>query len=122
MGIGMDCVEIKRISSTTVEKLIQRIAHEKDKKHAPDAKAKNYCQYWAARFAVKEAFSKALGTGVGKSIAFKDVGISKDKNQKPYLVFSGKLNLMLKKMGIKNSHISITHTKTIAIAIVILEN
>jgi len=106
--IGIDIVEIKRI-----EKLINRYSLNikflnEDEKYTTKAES------IAGIFAAKEAFSKAIGTGIGKEFSFKDISIIKDNRGKPFI----KLNSPL---PIKNSDISITHDGGFAIAAVIVE-
>ena len=106
--IGIDIVEIKRI-----EKLIKKYGLNlkflnEDEKYTIKAES------IAGIFAAKEAFSKALGTGIGKEFSFKDISILKDSKGKPYI----KLNSPI---SIKNSDISITHDGGFAIAAIIVE-
>ena len=75
--------------------------------------------HYAARFAVKEAFSKAIGTGITKGFAFKDVGVVNEQGGKPSIVLSG---AMLDTWGLYTLHVSISHTDTVAMAVVILES
>jgi len=106
--IGIDIVAVKRI-----EKLIKKYGlnlkflNEEEKN---TLKAESI----AGIFAAKEAFSKALGSGIGKEFSFKDISILKDSKGKPYI----KLNSPL---PVKNSDVSITHDGGFAIAAVIVE-
>jgi holo-[acyl-carrier protein] synthase len=72
----------------------------------------------AGLWAAKEAASKAIGTGIGKSCGFKDIKIKKDKNGAPKLKYKKHLR---KKFNIKNSNLSITHDGGFAIAVVVNE-
>jgi len=106
--IGIDIVEIKRI-----EKLIEKYGLNlkflnEDEKYTMKAES------IAGIFAAKEAFSKALGTGIGEEFSFKDISILKNSKGKPYI----KLNSPL---PIKSSDISITHDGGFAVAAVIVE-
>jgi holo-[acyl-carrier protein] synthase len=110
--IGIDIVVISRI-----EKLISKFG-----KKATDKILTKEEQIFfktpssiAGVFAAKEAFSKALGTGIGKECSFKDIIILKDFKNKPY--FSEKT---LKKFNIKNADVSISHDGGFAIAAVII--
>jgi holo-[acyl-carrier protein] synthase len=75
----------------------------------------------AARFAAKEAFGKALGTGLA-GIVLKDIMVRNKNNGQPEVVVSGTALTALKACGAKYVHISLTHEKENAIAMVVLEN
>ena len=123
LGIGIDLVEIYRIEHNLNRlgvRFTARIGRAAELKAAPKTKARQ-AEYWAGRFAAKEAFAKALGTGIGSTVPFRSVGIVKSKTGKPALEFSKALTEVLKKRGITSSHVSITHTGGVAAAVVILE-
>lgn len=120
LGIGTDIVDVARMSkSIENEKLKERlfslneIAYCKLKAN----KAENY----AARFAAKEAFSKALGTGFRGEIAFLEIEIVNDELGKPSIKTSGKTSELIIQRKIKTIHVSLSHTKEMALATVILE-
>ena len=71
--------------------------------------------FWAA----KEAFSKALGTGIGKECRFKDIQIAKTPNNKPYIQAAHRI---IEKYALKSAELSITHDDGYAIAVVVLES
>lgn len=122
-GIGVDIVEIPRFRkalSRHSARLLERGAHAEELRLAPASKAARVAEYWAARFAVKEAFAKALGTGF-PGFSAKAVGVSKNAAGKPHLVFSAALSKKLKSMGVRGSQVSITHTGRYAAAFVVLE-
>jgi len=106
--IGIDIIAINRI-----EKLIGKYGLElkflnKDEKYTKKPES------IAGIFAVKEAFSKALGCGIGKEFSFRDISVLKDEKGKPYI----KLNSPL---PVSNCDISISHDGGFAIAAVIVE-
>jgi len=74
----------------------------------------------AARFAAKEAFAKALGTGLA-GIVLKDIMILNGLNDKPELILEGSALAAMKTFGAKRAHLSLTHEGDTAIALVILE-
>lgn len=120
LGIGTDIVEVARIAKSieTIEfreKIFSaiEIAYCETKTH----KAESY----AARFAAKEAFFKALGTGWRGGMAFNEVEISNDTLGKPWLRVLGKTAEILAEKNIEKMHVSLSHTKATAIAMVILE-
>ena len=108
--IGIDIVNINRISN-----LIDKFDIEKLKFLNKDEIYTQSPQSVAGIFAAKEAFSKALGTGIGREFSFKDISILKDKKGKPFI----KINSS--KIKIKNCDLSISHDGNFAIAAVIVE-
>lgn len=119
-GIGTDISEVKRFQKW-VEKpnLYQRFFNEKEIMDKGTDNAK--CQHYAARFAAKEAFSKALGTGLVFDL--KDVYITNNSEGKPILNVNGKAADILKdKYGECNVHVSLSHEKEYAIAFVVIES
>lgn len=110
-GIGCDLVKIERIKKASLNNFIERILSEKEKKALSCiSNDKRKYEFLAGRFAAKEAFSKALGTGIGE-IGFKDIEVLNDENGKPYINF---LNF--------KTHLSITHTEEYALAFVVIES
>ena len=123
-GIGVDLVEIERI-----QKLIRRYGSRFFKKlgnpkEIADSPKKEPLQskYWASRFAAKEAFSKALGTGLGKTVPLQSVFIAKEKSGKPILKFQMDLEKRLRQRKIISTHLSLSHTDQYTIALVVLES
>ncbi|MFJ7827178.1 holo-ACP synthase [Psychrobacillus sp. NPDC096623] len=114
-GIGLDITEIERIKSISfrTSKFKERILTEKERFQLNELSESRQIEYLAGRFAAKEAFSKALGTGIGKDCSFQDIEILKESSGKPTIYFKGiKLNGL----------VSITHTKVYAAAQVILQS
>jgi|TARA_B100000959_G_scaffold268303_1_gene312842 holo-[acyl-carrier protein] synthase len=104
-GIGTDIINIKRINNS-----IKRGGYNFKKKIFSD-KEINYCEkkknpsaFYAKRFAAKEAFTKALGTGIGKGISLKDIEIFNDTAGKPNIRLRGFANNFLKKKIKKNKY------------------
>jgi len=120
-GIGIDMIEVMRIEKqvSAGPRFVERIftPHEIDYCE----KKKNKAQNFAARFASKEAFLKALGTGWRKGIAFKEIEVVNDELGKPEIVLYGKAKQMAEERKIIRIQLSLTHLKEMASAIVILE-
>ena len=96
-GIGTDIVSIKRIkSSIKKKKFIRRIYNEQEVLKCKKAVNKNNC--YAKRFAAKEAFSKALGTGISNGIYFNEITVLNNKSGKPYINLNGKTKKTIKKI------------------------
>ena len=119
-GIGTDITEVSRFKKwINNPDLIDRFFNENEKSTGKSEAAK--CQHYAARFAAKEAFSKALGTGIS-GFSLKDVYITNDIEGKPLLNLQGSSYALLKeRFGECKAHVSLSHEKEYAIAFVILE-
>jgi len=120
-GIGIDEIEVARI-----EKQIQKEAGFKERVFTSAeieyCESKKYrAQHYAARFAAKEAFMKAVGTGWRDGLAFNEIEIVKDELGRPALVLYGKAKEITDKHKITNIHVSLSHIKELANAIVTLE-
>ena len=121
-GIGTDIVSIERIQ-TILDKnrdgFINRVLTDHEKPlFANKADSAAFC---AKRFAAKEAFSKALGTGIGRVVSFQDLTVRSNEHGKPYFMPSEKLRLYLQEKGIKHGHLSISDESQNALAFVVLE-
>ena len=107
-GIGTDIVKISRISKSIKKKLFINRIFNKDEILKCN-KTKNSANCFAKRFAAKEAFSKALGTGVAKGINFNEIVVLNEKNGKPYIKLIDKTKKIVdKKLKIKNYKISLS--------------
>lgn len=123
LGVGIDIVEVSRVEQSIAKlgrRFIERIASPCELEEAPSRPARR-SEYWAVRFAAKEAFAKALGTGMGSIVAFDSIGVTKDANGKPGLEYSADLRRVLRRRGVRRSHVSLSHTHEYATAVVILE-
>lgn len=120
-GIGTDIIEVERVKKKVESdhgfKEMIFTFREIEYCETQTFKAENY----AGRFAAKEAFFKALGTGWRGELAFKEVEVSKDELGKPFIILYGKAKEQAELIGIKNFYLSISHIKTIAQAMVVLE-
>ena len=121
-GVGTDVVEIARIEAALRrhgERFALRNlcppALERFKRHRLPA------NYLAKRFAAKEAFTKALGTGIKSPANWHGVWVRNLASGKPVLEFSDALGALLKKRGITSAHVSLSDEKGVAFATVILE-
>ena len=121
-GVGTDIVCIDRIQKIILknrEGFIKRVLTEHEQ--ALFANKADSAAFCAKRFAAKEAFSKALGTGIGKVVSFQDLTVRNNENGKPHFIPSEKLRLYLLEKGIKQAHLSISDESQNAVAFVILE-
>lgn len=121
VSVGIDMAETARIGG-----LVRKFGHRFLRKIFSDEeivnceRSVNSVASFAARFAAKEAFSKALGTGIGKFIGWKDVSVGKMPSGAPYVILSEGATLVLRDFGFSEAKISLSHTKTLAQAIVVL--
>ena len=107
-GIGTDIVKISRISKSIKKKTFVNRLFNKDEIFKCE-KTKNSANCFAKRFAAKEAFSKALGTGVAKGINFKEIIVLNEKNGKPYIKLIKNTKKSVDRMlKIKNYKISLS--------------
>ena len=120
-GIGTDIVAVKRLQGMwerhgdkTLEKLLA------PQEMADFANAADKGRFLAKRFAAKEAFSKALGTGVRPPAVLPAIAVAHDELGKPILAFCGRLAEMIENQGLK-AHLSLSDEADYAIAYVILE-
>lgn len=121
-GVGTDIVSIERVQniiSKNRDGFIKRVLTEHER--ALFSNKADSSAYLAKRFAAKEAFSKALGTGIGRVVSFQDLTIRNNESGKPYFLPSEKLRLYLMEKGIKQGHLSISDESKYAVAFVILE-
>lgn len=121
-GIGTDIIEVSRMEKHLEKNdaLMQKLYTEAEQKYCNKGKVTVY-QCFAARFAAKEAFFKALGTGYRYGMAFHEIEILNDKLGKPYIVPHGKVKEYLEEQKISNIHLSISHVKEMANAFVVIE-
>ncbi len=120
IGIGTDIAETARIAKSIESKSFKERVFSKSEISYCEKKT-NPAESFAARFAAKEAFFKALGTGWRGGLAFNEVEIVNDELGKPSLNVFGKTAKIISEKNIKSMHVSLSHTKETAIAVVVLE-
>ena len=122
VSIGIDIVEVYRIGETIqrTPRFVERVYTERERAYC-EAKGAAAAQSFAARFAAKEAFLKALKTGWRGRITWQDMEILNDAQGVPTLEIRGEARVLLEKMGADKIHLSISHTTDHAVAQVILE-
>ena len=121
-GIGTDIVEVKRIREVLNKygiALAKKILTSQEL--LTYKKTEGKANFLAKRFAAKEAFAKALGTGMRSPVNFKSIEIIHDLLGKPKIKTVLELTILMKSHNIKHCHLSISDEKNIAAAFVILE-
>ena len=123
LGLGIDVVDVPRIAASLEkfgERFVQRILLPQEI---------TYCfshtqpaPFIAARFAAKEAISKAFGAGIGAQLSWHDMEVMRRDSGEPFVVLHGKGKELFEKRQAKQLLISISHTDNSAAAVAILEN
>ncbi len=121
-GIGTDIVEVARMEASIAQfgdDVAKRILAESELASYEQSSFKP--RFLAKRFAAKEAFSKALGTGLRAPATMQNIAVSHDDLGKPILVLAAELQRFLQQKNIQHMHISISDEKNLAAAFVVLE-
>jgi holo-[acyl-carrier protein] synthase len=122
IGTGIDIIEVERIALRVGrDSGFKEFIFSKDEMSYCEAKASPF-EHYAARFAAKEAFLKALGRGWDSGLQWNEIEIINETNGKPLLRITGTTEKMLAPLGIRMIHVSLSHLKSMATAIVILES
>jgi len=122
LGIGVDLVECARIERSLDrfgEKFLHRVFTGGEIEYSMSMKFP--ARHLAARFAAKEAVSKAFGTGIGKSMGWRDIDVHKKPSGEPFLVFVGGAEKLAKERGVTNALITLSHSEQHAVATIVLE-
>ncbi|MGG0717835.1 holo-ACP synthase [Robertmurraya massiliosenegalensis] len=112
-GIGIDIVELKRIGKIIERqpRFSERILTSVEKERYDMLEGKRKIEFLAGRFAAKEAFSKAVGSGIGENLSFLDIEVATDVKGKP----------IIQKPVSEGVHLSISHSEEYAVAQVVIE-
>jgi holo-[acyl-carrier protein] synthase len=124
IGIGTDIIEIERIERSLErhgDAFLRRVYTLGEIAYC-QRKIKNSAESFAARFAAKEAGAKALGTGISRGVSWREFEVRRLPGQRPELHLSGRAAEIAAQLGIKRLSLSLTHSRTEAMAIVIAED
>jgi holo-[acyl-carrier protein] synthase len=119
-GIGTDIIEVQRIKEAIEkykDKFTGKIFTQEEIDYSMSFKNREHV-HLAARFAVKEAFSKAIGTGLTQGFKLNEVSIKNKESGEPELILTGGL---AEKYSNYKFHVTISHTESTAVAVVIME-
>ena len=122
LGTGTDLIDIRRI-----ERALARFGHRFAQRVLVDQEYQRFCahakpaHYLAKRFAAKEAFSKAMGTGIHFPVNWHNVSVANERSGRPYLKFSEALAALLEQRGVSRAHLSLSDEVEMACAFVVLE-
>lgn len=123
LGTGIDIIDVQRIEAAFEkfgDRFLQRILRPAEMAYCFSHKVPG--PFLAARFAGKEAISKAFGTGIGGHLGWQDIEICRKESGEPYVVLHDKGELLLRERGARIVHLSLSHTATQATAVAILES
>jgi holo-[acyl-carrier protein] synthase len=121
-GIGIDLIEVERIAEKIGKKAgFKELVFSQNEIDYCEAMTHKY-EHYAARFAAKEGFFKAIGTGWSKGTAFNEIEITNNEEGKPGISFCGKTAITIAEMNLGQISVSLSHLKTMAAAVVIIEN
>ena len=123
LGIGVDLVECARIEHSLDrfgERFLHRVFTEGEIAYSQSMKFP--ARHLAARFAAKEALSKAFGTGIGKAMGWKDIDVRKKPSGEPFVILEGGAKKLAADRGVVKVWITLSHTDNHAMAVIVLES
>jgi holo-[acyl-carrier protein] synthase len=123
LGVGIDIIEVARVQASYEkfgERFLGRILLPDEVSYCLTHKTPG--PFFAARFAAKEAVSKAFGTGIGAQLGWRDVEVRRKESGEPYVVLHGKGEKLLKERNARAVLISLSHTENYATAVAVLES
>jgi holo-[acyl-carrier protein] synthase len=122
LGIGVDLVENARIQHSLDrfgERFLQRVFTPGEIEYSQSMKYP--ARHLAARFAAKEAVSKAFGTGIGKAMGWKDIDVRRKPSGEPFVVLEGGAKDLAAERGVSAIWITLSHTEHHAMAMIVIE-
>jgi holo-[acyl-carrier protein] synthase len=122
LGVGIDIIEVARVKASHErfgERFLNRLLLADEIAYC--LSHKNPAPFIAARFAAKEAISKAFGTGTGAQLGWRDMEIGRKKSGEPFVILHGNGKKLFKSRRAKNLLISLSHTANYAAAAAVLE-
>src|SRR5205807_6374193 len=113
-GVGIDIIEVSRIEDSQRkfgERFLNRILHTNEIQYCLSHRAPG--PFLAARFAAKEAISKAFGTGIGAQLSWHDMEVVRKESGEPFVILHERGQALLKSRGAQRLLISLSHTQQI---------
>jgi holo-[acyl-carrier protein] synthase len=123
IGTGIDLTEIERIQQSIDrygERFLNRIYTPAEQAYC--LRKRNAAESFAARFAAKEAAAKALGTGISFGVTWLEIEVVREHGGRPNVQFHGRAAAIAQRLGVAHAALSITHTSSLAMASVVLED
>jgi len=121
-GIGVDLCEVERIEAAIArhgERFLARLYTPAERAYCESKP--NRMERFAGRFAAKEAAMKAIGTGWSRGVGWRDFEVTRAPGGRPVIAFHGAAHAIAARMGVSRALVSITHTRGLAMAEVVLE-
>ena len=122
VGIGTDVCSVERVAGVLErhgERFVRRILTPQERAHYERTRDK--AGHLAKRFAAKEAFSKAIGTGIHPPFTWHSITVGRDPRGKPLILPSADMAKHLESLGVVRAHVSLTDDEDVAMAFVVLE-
>lgn len=120
VGLGIDLIAIEKLSADVKSEAFRRKVFTSAEIKSCEA-IRNLAECLAGKFAVKEAFMKAIGRGIRQEVWFTQIEVLNRESGEPYILAHRNAEQALKELHVKNIHISISHTDGMAVAVVVLE-
>ncbi len=123
LGLGTDLIEIDRIEQSIQrfgDVFLQRIFTPAEIVYC--SRKKNAAESFAARFAAKEAGAKALGTGISRGVSWRELEVVREPWHRPELRLSGRAAAIAEELGVKRLSLSLSHSRSMSIAVVVAED
>jgi holo-[acyl-carrier protein] synthase len=123
LGVGIDIIEVARIQGSYErfgERFLNRILHSNEIGYCLSHRVPG--PFLAARFAAKEAISKAFGTGIGAQLGWQDMEVGRKESGEPFVILHERGKALLTERGAQRILISLSHTQAHAAAVAILES
>jgi holo-[acyl-carrier protein] synthase len=123
LGIGTDIIEVERIRTAATrhgDRFLHRILLPTEIQYCQSHR--DPAPFLAARFAAKEAISKAFGTGIGADLGWLDIEIRRHASGQPWVALHGKGLDLLSRRGARSLHLTLSHTQHYATATALLES
>jgi holo-[acyl-carrier protein] synthase len=122
IGTGVDLIEIERVANS-IERYGDRFLRRvyTDREIAYCNRKRSSAESFAARFAAKEAAAKALGTGISKGVTWTEFQIGREPSGRPVLELRGRAAALGAELGVKSISVSLTHSRELAMAMVVME-
>ncbi len=124
LGTGTDLMEIARVCDSITrfgDRFLHRVFTPAEVEYC-HRKGRSAAESFAARFCAKEAAAKALGTGIAQGIGWREIEVRRSPGQHPELHFTGRAAERIASLGVRRSHLSLSHSRDLAIASVLLED
>lgn len=123
LGTGIDIIEVARIAASHEkfgERFLTRVLRPAEIAYC--LSHKHPAPFLAARFAAKEAVSKAFGTGIGAQLGWQDIEVARQESGEPFVILHDKGLALFERRGARLVHLTLSHTATYAAAMAILES